>query len=101
MVVTACLSGQCFAVSWREFCSSALLTNIDVGWLQNPIYYADAQNQALIRHLPAYFPSQVSMVSAFTDYSILFHVLGGVTYGVVLLVLALLIYTLRMRLVNR
>jgi len=79
----------------------ALLTNIDAGWLQNPIYYADAQNQALIRHLPAYFPSQVSMVCALTDYSILFHVLGGVTYGVVLLVLALLIYTLRMRLVNR
>jgi hypothetical protein len=79
----------------------ALLANIDAGWLQNPIYYADAQNKALIRHLPAFFPSQVSMVSAFTDYSVLFPVLGGATYGIVLVVLALVIYSLRMRLVNR
>jgi hypothetical protein len=79
----------------------ALLANIDVGWLQNPIYYADAQNKALIRHLPAFFPSQTSMVSAFTDYSLLFPVLGALTYGLVLLTLALVIYSLRMKLVNR
>jgi len=46
-----------------------LLVNIDVGWLQNPLFYEGAQNQALIRYLPGYFPSQASVISAFTDYS--------------------------------
>jgi len=34
----------------------ALLANLDIGWLQNPIYYAHAQNQAVIRSLPGFLP---------------------------------------------
>jgi ABC-2 type transport system permease protein len=75
-----------------------LLANIDIGWLQNPIYYAEAQNKALIRHLPAYFPSQLSMVSAFTDKAVLNPALGSLAYGTVLLAAALIIYSRRMRL---
>lgn len=74
-----------------------LLANIDAGWLQNPIYYADAQNKMIIRRLPAYFPSQVSMVSAFTDHSIFNPLIGSVAYGSILLLGALLIYFWRMR----
>ena len=74
-----------------------LLANIDAGWLQNPIYYADAQNKMIIRRLPAYFPSQVSMVSAFTDHSIFNPLIGSVVYGSILLLGALLIYFWRMR----
>ena len=74
-----------------------LLANIDAGWLQNPIYYADAQNQQIIRCLPAYFPSQAAMVSAFTDGSVLAPIAGSVAYGSALLVAALLIYFWRMR----
>lgn len=75
-----------------------LLANLDIGWLQNPIYYADAQNKAIIRHLPAYFPSQLSMVSAFTNHSVLRPLLGSLLYGTVLLAAALFLYSRRMRL---
>jgi uncharacterized membrane protein YidH (DUF202 family) len=74
-----------------------LLANIDAGWLQNPIYYADAQNKAIIRHLPAYFPSQTSMVSAFTDSSILAPLIWSVVYGSVLLFTAIVIFWWKMR----
>jgi len=74
-----------------------LLANIDVGWLQNPIYYADAQSKAIIRHLPAYFPSQTCMVSAFTDHSIVTPVIGSIIYGGILLLAALLVFWWRMR----
>ncbi len=74
-----------------------LLANIDAGWLQNPIYYAEAQNKAIIRHLPAYFPSQVSMVSAFTDHPIFKALAGSLTYGTILMLAAIIIYWLRMR----
>jgi len=75
-----------------------LLANLDIGWLQNPIYYFEAQNKAVIRSLPAYFPSQLSMVSAFTYESVLRPLLGSLAYGTALLAAALLLYSLRMRL---
>jgi hypothetical protein len=74
-----------------------LLANFDVGWLQNPIYYAEAQNKAIIRYLPGYFPSQLSMVSAFTGHSIVQPLLGSLAYGTVLLIGAMLIFGWRMR----
>ena len=74
-----------------------LLVNIDSGWLQNPIFYAEAQNKFLIRFLPAYFPSQASMVSAFTDHPISGPVAGSVIYGSGLLLIALAIYFRRMK----
>lgn len=74
-----------------------LLVNIDAGWLQNPIFYADAHNKEIIRYLPAYFPSQASIVSAFTDHSASGPVLGSIVYGLGLLIAALAIYFWRMR----
>jgi hypothetical protein len=74
-----------------------LLVNIDAGWLQNPIYYTEAQNQLLIRRLPAYFPSQASILSAFTDHSILGPTIGSLAYGSVLLAAAVLVFGRRMR----
>jgi hypothetical protein len=43
-----------------------LLTNVDVGWLQNPIYFAHSQSPALIRALPGYGAAQLAVVGAFT-----------------------------------
>jgi hypothetical protein len=74
-----------------------LLANIDAGWLQNPLYYAGAQNQAIIRALPAYFPTQLSMIGAFTHHAWLKALLGSLAYAVVLLLLALVLYFLGMR----
>jgi hypothetical protein len=74
-----------------------LLANIDVGWLQNPLFYAEAQNKAIIRHLPAFFPAQASMIAAFTDHPVTVPVLGSLAYGSSLLVIAMLLYWRKMR----
>jgi ABC-2 type transport system permease protein len=75
----------------------ALLANLDAGWLQNPIWYADAQHQSVIRSLPAYFPSQIAMAAAFTDGSVVHPALGALAYGLVFLAAALLVFGLRTR----
>jgi len=74
-----------------------LLANIDVGWLQNPIFYAGALNKTIIRALPAFYPSQTSIISAFTDHAVTKSVLWSLVYGGVLLMLSLLAYWLKMR----
>lgn len=78
-----------------------LLANMDIGWLQNPVFYSAAQNKAFIRSLPSFFPSQVSMVSAFSEHSITRAVSGSIVYGLIFLIVALLIYSLRMRVWKR
>ena len=74
-----------------------LLVNIDVGWLQNPFFYDAAQNQFLIRYLPAYYPSQTSIISAFTDHSLGTPLLYSILYGGVFLLLSLVTYFLTMK----
>jgi hypothetical protein len=74
-----------------------LLANIDAGWLQNPVYYAGAQNQFIIRALPAYYPSQLGMIGAFTDRSAIRPLVSSLGYGLVLLLVALAVYFVRMR----
>ena len=75
----------------------ALLANMDVGWVQNPIYYAGAQHKEVIRALPAYWPSQVSMLGAFTDEPVGRAALWALAYGAALLLLALLAFGMRVR----
>lgn len=74
-----------------------LLANIDAGWLQNPLFYAEAQNQVIIRYLPAYFPSQTTIIAAFTDYSAINASLNSLLYGLGILAIAMLIFFTKMR----
>ena len=74
-----------------------LLVNIDAGWLQNPVYYAGAQNQFIIRALPAYYPSQLGMIGAFTSHAVTRPAIACLAYGLVLLLVALAAYFVRMR----
>jgi hypothetical protein len=74
-----------------------LLVNVDVGWLQNPLYYTYAQHRALIRALPGYFPSQVGVVGAFTAHDPLGPALWAFAYGAGLVAAALLVFTARYR----
>lgn len=74
-----------------------LLVNIDAGWLQNPVFYAGAHNQALIRLLPAYSPSQSSIIAAFTDHSITSPIGASLLYGSSMLIIALGVYFWTMR----
>jgi hypothetical protein len=75
-----------------------LLTNLDVAWLQNPIYYSGAQTKEVIEWLPAFFPSQTTMIAAFTDFSALGPGLAGFLYGTVLLLIAFFIFWYRIKL---
>lgn len=75
----------------------ALLANLDVGWLQNPVWYAEAQRQWVIRALPAYFPSQAAMASAFTQHGVGGPLAGAAAYAAGLLGLAALAWWFRMR----
>jgi hypothetical protein len=94
------LVGSLFRQELEGVLFVVLLANIDVGWLQNPIYYAHAQHQLVIRSLPGYLPSQVAMAAAFSEHTVTEIVdpaLGAVAYGAALLALAVLAYVVRMR----
>ena len=91
------LVGSLFKRELEGILLIVLLANIDAGWLQNPIYYAEAQSKWIIRHLPAYFPSQMAMVAAFTDQSVWGPLTGSLVYGSIFLIVALFVYFRRMR----
>lgn len=74
-----------------------MLANIDAGWLQNPMYFAEAHNNAIIRFLPAYYPAQSAIIAAFTDYSVSRATLLSLLYGTCFLVIALMVYYNKMR----
>jgi hypothetical protein len=69
-----------------------LLVNIDVGWLQNPLFYAEAQNQIIIRFLPAYYPAQSAIITSFTEYSPADANGYSIGYGAIFLILSMLIF---------
>jgi hypothetical protein len=75
-----------------------LLANIDVGWLQNPMYFAEAHNNIIIRYLPAYYPSQSAIIAAFTDYSVVNASLYSILIGSGFLLLSMIIFYNKMRL---
>ncbi len=75
-----------------------LLANIDVGWLQNPMYYAEAHNNIIIRYLPAYFPSQSAIIAAFTDYSFANAGFYSILIGSGFLIVSMVIFYNKMRL---
>ncbi|MDF2157090.1 hypothetical protein [Algoriphagus sp. CAU 1675] len=74
-----------------------LLVNIDVGWLQNPLFYAEAQNQIIIKFLPAYFPSQTCIITAVTDFSSSSSTMYSLAYGSIFLFFSMLTFFYKMR----
>lgn len=74
-----------------------LLVNIDVGWLQNPLFYAEAENQIIIKFLPAYFPSQSAIISGLTEYSSSTAAVNGTLYGLIFLAIAMLLFFYKKR----
>jgi hypothetical protein len=74
-----------------------MLINVDAGWLQNPIYYAGSRSRWLIEWLPGHYPAQTSFLAAFTQHPLDRTALFATAYGSVLIVLAFVVYSLRMR----
>jgi ABC-2 type transport system permease protein len=75
----------------------SLLTNLDSGWLQNPLWYADARHRALIEALPGHLPAQAAMGAAFTDEPVAALLAGSALYGAALLGAALAVFSWRHR----
>jgi hypothetical protein len=93
------LAGSIFKRELEGVLSIVLLANIDVAWLQNPIFYTESKNKAVIRWLPAHFPAQTGMIGAFSDHSAARAVWVSLGYGSLLLGLAVLVFWARMRVV--
>ncbi len=91
------LVGSIFKRELEGILGVVLLANTDPAWLQNPIYYMTAQNQAVIRLLPGFYPEQAVMTAAFTDHSMILSLLGSFFYGTCIMCVALVIYRLKMR----
>jgi hypothetical protein len=91
------LIGALWKRELESIISVILLTNVDVSWLQNPIFYADTEHKEIILWLPAYFPGQVAMSGAFTDHAPWRSVIGSVVYGCGILGLAILVFWRKLR----
>jgi hypothetical protein len=74
-----------------------LLINIDAGWLQNPLYYLHARSPWLVESLPGHLPAQTAFLAALTTHSILETTGLALLYGTAFLLIALMVYGLRMR----
>ncbi len=74
-----------------------LLTNVDPGWLQNPVYYAHSANPAIIRALPGYGPAQLSLVGAFSHDEPRGALSRAGAWAAAALLVALLAFGLRIR----
>ena len=91
------LAGSIFKRELEGILSIVLVTNIDVGWLQNPIFYTSSEHREVIHVLPAYFPAQVSITAAFSDYTTGYAAAGSLAYGGALLIVAVAVFWSRMR----
>ena len=76
---------------------AALLVDLDAAWLQNPVYYTWAQDSALIRALPAFYPCQALFAAAFTLRSNSYAILGALAYAGGLTAVLFVIVHVRLR----
>jgi ABC-2 type transport system permease protein len=74
-----------------------LLANVDAGWLQNPIYYAQSTNRRVIEAMPAWAPTQLAIAGAFDDQTPPGMLRRALLYWAALLAVALLAFALRIR----
>ncbi|TRX71944.1 hypothetical protein [uncultured Carboxylicivirga sp.] len=91
------LIGSVFKGELEGILLIVLLANIDAGWLQNPLFYSGAQNKMIIQVLPAYYPSQMAIVSAFSSYSTTKILFGSIAYFCSFGALAATIYYQKMK----
>jgi len=74
-----------------------LLADIDAAWLQNPVYYSAAQDNAVIRWLPAFHPCQLVFAGAFTSSGNAAALAGATTWALGAVALLVLAVQLRLR----
>jgi hypothetical protein len=92
--------GSIFRRDLETVFAIVLLINLDAGWLQNPIYYLDARSPWLVESLPGHLPAQTTFLAALTPHPVLGTAATAALYGMLFLVIALLVYGRRMRVVR-
>jgi ABC-type transporter Mla maintaining outer membrane lipid asymmetry ATPase subunit MlaF len=90
-------SGNIELRSSLGYCPQELMIFERLTVWENPVFYADAQNKIIIHYLPAFCPSQVSMIAAVTDYFILKPLAGSLLYGPLFLVAAHFLFWKKIR----
>lgn len=74
-----------------------LLVNIDVGWLQNPVFFTQSENKNFTQFLPGHYPSQATIMRAFTDFPTDQITIYAIIYGILFLSLSIVLYYFKMR----
>ncbi len=74
-----------------------LFTNVDPGWLQNPLYFAHTQRPEIIESLPGFASTQLALLGAFFDALPLRLVAQAAASFALVLLLAFAIFWVRIR----
>lgn len=74
-----------------------LVANVDIGWLQNPIYFYESANQQVIKLLPGFCPTQLANLGAFTHEFRWIILYGSLAYVALFLSLAMIAFRVKIR----
>ena len=78
-----------------------LVANVDVGWLQNPIYFLESANQQVIKSMPGFLPAQLANLGAFSNEFPPVTIWGSVLYASAFFLGAAFVFWLRIKRRNR
>jgi len=78
-----------------------LVANVDIGWLQNPMYFIESTNQQVIKSMPGFLPAQLANLGAFTNEFPLVTLWGSILYALIFLTGATFVFWLRIKKRNR
>lgn len=74
-----------------------LVANIDIGWLQNPMYFSESTNQQVIKSMPGFLPTQLANIGAFTNEFAIITIWGSILYALIFLFAAIFVFWLRIK----
>jgi hypothetical protein len=74
-----------------------LVANIDIGWLQNPLFYAESTNKTVIEFMPGFYPTQLANLGAFTNEFVPSTIWGSLIYSMIFLSLAIIAFVLKVK----
>lgn len=78
-----------------------LVANVDIGWLQNPMYFMESANQQVIKSMPGFFPAQLANLGAFTDEFSIVTIWGSLLWAFAFFSMASFVFWLRIKRRNK
>lgn len=74
-----------------------LVANVDIGWLQNPMYFLESANQQVIKSMPGFLPAQLANLGAFTNEFPPITIWGSILYASIFFIGAAFVFWLRVK----